>query len=728
MRKPVVNRHLRAIFVSLTVLMLLAPTVLSPLIVNAASPYTVTAITTATTDYADTNRNVTLASDSSSWNITYDGIEAAITDFTANAVLYLPLDESFGSAFARRNTANPGDDQVAVWHRVVVHAPGPPNEQTVSGRYNNDLDSVFSSRNIYMGAENLFVNDTAATNVETNVERMDYIFAAPMSARDELGFAVFERGRNTGGANGTFKIAAITGIDGGGLPTFTGSSIITVAQNSYGSGTLDGSFRYDVFRKTNFADTDLNTIHANNINIGPQGISGVLITSTDLVSAGTFVYGYAVFGADVTAATAAEIYDWDDDTYYPQDSDFDNDMDLVSTGALAYASSLIITGNVFDDANGLTDSTVNGTGTDAGGPLFAILVDGRNDVVDCVPVSPSGVFILGGAAASTTYTVLLSTTSETAGNPAPTPSLPVGWTSTGEHLGAGAGNDGTINGILDPVDVVTTNVTDANFGIQEASITVAKSVNPTSVSSTGDVTYTVVLTNTCDGPLTGVTINDSLEPDVTPGTAVESITDDDILEVGETWTWTYTFTIAQDMLDAGDPIENTASVDTDQTDPAEEDDAEVTIVQDPSLTVDKVGTVDMAVVPQNGQVNPGDEIHYVFTVTNTGNVTLTNIVLTDPKVTVVGGPIASLAPGASDSSLTATYVLTPADIGAGQVLNTVTATGVPPAGAQPAEVTANGEALNHLLPHAVGGEAFSIDKVHLIVGWMVENLKWLFPA
>ncbi len=179
-------------------MMLLAPTVLSPLIVNAASPYTVTAITTSTTDYADENRTVTLESDASSWNITYDGIEEAITDFTANAVLYVPLDESLGSAFARRNTANPGDDQVAVWHRVVAHDAG-LQEQTVSGRYNNDLDSVFSSRNIYMGAENLFVNATAATNVETNVERMDYIFAAPMSARDELGFAVFERGQNTGG-------------------------------------------------------------------------------------------------------------------------------------------------------------------------------------------------------------------------------------------------------------------------------------------------------------------------------------------------------------------------------------------------------------------------------------------------------------------------------------------------------------------------------------------------
>ncbi len=477
----------------------------------------------------------------------------------------------------------------------------------------------------------------------------------------------------------------------------------------------------------------MNTIHDGNINIGPQGISGVLITSTELVSAGTFVYGYAVFGADVTAATAAEIYDWDDDTYYPQDSDFSNDMDLVSTGALAYASSLIITGNVFDDANGLTDSTVNGTGTDAGGPLFAILVDDTNTVVDCVPVSAGGVFILGGAQPNTTYTVILSTTSETAGNSAPSPSIPSGWVNTGEHLGAGAGDDGTIDGSLE-VAVVTDNVNEANFGIQEASIEVEKSVDPTSVTSTGNVTYTVVLTNTCDGPLTGVTINDSLEPDVTPGTAVESITDDDILEVGETWTWTYTFMITQAMLDSGDPIDNTATVDTDQTDP-EDDDAEVTIdlVPDPSIDIVKEGTVDMTVVPPDNQPNPGDVIHYTFTVTNTGNVTLTNIMVTDPKVTVVGGPIPSLGPGDSDSvTFTATYVLTATDVAEGEVLNTAIVTGTPP-NSDP--ITAEGDAANDIrpeqnnssTPRSVGGEAFSIDKLHLMFSWVIETLASLVP-
>ena len=49
--------------------------------------------------------------------------------------------------------------------------------------------------------------------------------------------------------------------------------------------------------------------------------------------------------------------------------------------------------------------------------------------------------------------------------------------------------------------------------------------------------------------------------------------------------------------------------------------------------------------------------------------------VTDPLVTVSGGPIASLAPGASDStSYTASYAITQQDIDAGLFINQATAT------------------------------------------------------
>jgi uncharacterized repeat protein (TIGR01451 family) len=76
----------------------------------------------------------------------------------------------------------------------------------------------------------------------------------------------------------------------------------------------------------------------------------------------------------------------------------------------------------------------------------------------------------------------------------------------------------------------------------------------------------------------------------------------------------------------------------------------------------------------NGEADPGETISYTFTITNTGQVTLTNVTLTDPKVTVIGGPIASLAPAASDiTTFIASYAITQVDIDAGQVDNTATA-------------------------------------------------------
>ena len=73
----------------------------------------------------------------------------------------------------------------------------------------------------------------------------------------------------------------------------------------------------------------------------------------------------------------------------------------------------------------------------------------------------------------------------------------------------------------------------------------------------------------------------------------------------------------------------------------------------PAVTLTKTGALNDG---GDGQANVGDTITYSFTVTNSGNITLTNVTITDPKVTVVGGPIASLAPGAVDTTtFTAVY-------------------------------------------------------------------------
>lgn len=83
-------------------------------------------------------------------------------------------------------------------------------------------------------------------------------------------------------------------------------------------------------------------------------------------------------------------------------------------------------------------------------------------------------------------------------------------------------------------------------------------------------------------------------------------------------------------------------------------------------------------VNNNGVANVGDEIHYSFTVINTGDTPLTNIILHDDLVTISGGPI-NLNEDESDSvTFTAVYYITQDDINNGGVYNLAEATGKDP--------------------------------------------------
>jgi len=99
----------------------------------------------------------------------------------------------------------------------------------------------------------------------------------------------------------------------------------------------------------------------------------------------------------------------------------------------------------------------------------------------------------------------------------------------------------------------------------------------------------------------------------------------------------------------------------------------------PSLSLTKTATLN----DDDGTagLSVGDTVSYTFTVTNNGNVTVSNIEVTDPTATVSGSIIASLAPGGSNNAAyTASYTVTQADIDSGSFDNTATATGDSPSG------------------------------------------------
>ncbi|MGL2995332.1 SprB repeat-containing protein, partial [Flavobacterium sp. TSSA_36] len=100
-------------------------------------------------------------------------------------------------------------------------------------------------------------------------------------------------------------------------------------------------------------------------------------------------------------------------------------------------------------------------------------------------------------------------------------------------------------------------------------------------------------------------------------------------------------------------------------------------ISESSIDITKDGTyVDSN---NDGKTNLGDLVRYAFVIKNTGNVTLTNVTVTDNNATVTGGPIATLAVGATDNTtFTATHTITQEDINAGVVYNLATATAKDP--------------------------------------------------
>lgn len=126
-----------------------------------------------------------------------------------------------------------------------------------------------------------------------------------------------------------------------------------------------------------------------------------------------------------------------------------------------------ICGNVFHDANGLTDSNVNGTGIGqaSAAQLYVSLYSGTT-LVSTVPVNSDGTYSFTDVPANATYKVVLGTSSGGSATSVFAGTGSSGWVAAGEDCCDNAGSDGATDGVLSIV-VGTSNVSNANFGIQQ---------------------------------------------------------------------------------------------------------------------------------------------------------------------------------------------------------------------------------------------------------------------
>lgn len=163
----------------------------------------------------------------------------------------------------------------------------------------------------------------------------------------------------------------------------------------------------------------------------------------------------------------------------------------------------------------------------------------------------------------------------------------------------------------------------------------------------GDVIqYVVVVRNTGGADLTGIVVQDPLLG------LLETL---DRLIPGEFVSFTGTYVVPAGTA-PGTVIANVATASSNEA-PTESADAAVTVEADPALELSKVADVSI--------VSPGGTITYTYTLTNTGNVVLTNIRVQDPLV-ALDTVIAALGP-AQTSVLTAVYAV-PADAPSDTVL------------------------------------------------------------
>ncbi|MFW2589811.1 DUF7507 domain-containing protein [Sagittula sp. SSi028] len=179
------------------------------------------------------------------------------------------------------------------------------------------------------------------------------------------------------------------------------------------------------------------------------------------------------------------------------------------------------------------------------------------------------------------------------------------------------------------------------------------------------VLYTFTVENTGTQTLRNVVVTDTLDPSY-------SCLIPTLAPGAQDVTCTYTHIITQADVDAGEVV-NTASA---QSPDVAAVTAQATVTgpaRTASFVFDKQGDATFSSV--------GEVVDFTFAVTNTGNVTLTNVAINDPFfATPVTCTIPSLAPGVSDTSCTASYTVAQADIDAGEITNSASASVETPAG------------------------------------------------
>src|SRR5699024_2027292 len=244
-----------------------------------------------------------------------------------------------------------------------------------------------------------------------------------------------------------------------------------------------------------------------------------------------------------------------------------------------------------------------------------------------------------------------------------------------------AKTEGTPEG-YDPEDPNTPGkVTDEDEATASyAGVIIEKTSDKEEVTEAGEeITYTLEITNVGKVTLEDVVVNDPMLEELDMKVELDKTT----LKPGETTTGTAVYTVTQEDIDNGGVFNVATTTGTppgfDPEDPefpdeppvSPPDEENVPAKQDAKISLDKSADIDE-------YTKVGDEVVYTFTVTNTGNVKLTDVKVDDETFQVeVGLDKTTLAPGESTTG-TFTRTVTQEDLDKGQIHNFANTEGTPP--------------------------------------------------
>ncbi len=278
-------------------------------------------------------------------NITYNNTYTPVEYISSSLGTYSFNGPLASSVNFRRNTGAGNPNNSTVFYQYSSTGGG---SATVIGKGDTTptLSEVMLSNDLTQGLRNPFANGSGSTN--SNIERIDFSFAGGYTVQEGDAIVFFDL-ENVGNFGDGFRIAAFTSVGTvngvSNAPTAYANTGLLVQPDTFGNpvATPDGSnakyLRSTTTNGDNLAsgqsittlDTNSGTPNSNDLYL-----VGILIRFTDLgLSVGQTIYGYSLMAGDVTAGSASDLVNWNNDCVYLTNTDANTwgNMDFMGFGA-----------------------------------------------------------------------------------------------------------------------------------------------------------------------------------------------------------------------------------------------------------------------------------------------------------------------------------------------------------------------------------------------------------